>query len=57
MWELSQEYHPWNFTMESYSVQGSATGSLQVASEYMLVGFLRDANLCTIHMKHITILP
>ena len=31
--------------------------TLQEAAEIYLVGFLEDANLCTIHMKHITIMP
>ena len=56
MWDLSQEYHLTHATAEHYSWQGSATGALQEASEYMLVGVLEDANPCAIHTKHITIL-
>ena len=57
MQELSQEYHPQNLTMESYSWQGSAIEDLQEAYEYMLVGLLEDVNLCAIHSKCVTILP
>ena len=30
---------------------------LQQATEYYLTGILEDANLCTIHAKHVTIMP
>ena len=43
--------------MESYSWQGLAIRALQEVSQYMLVGLLEYANLCTIHMKHVMILP
>ena len=57
MWELSQDYHPRNVAMESHSWQGLVIRSLQGASEYILVGLLEDANLCTIHATHITMQP
>ena len=57
MWELSQDYHPINMAKEFYNWQGSATRALYEASEYMLVGLLKDGNLCTIHTKYITIQP
>ena len=57
IWELSQDYHPGNTAKESYSWQGSAIKALQEACDYMLVSLLEDGNLCTIHAKHITILP
>ena len=31
--------------------------TLQEAAEYYLVSLLEDANLCAIHMKHVTIMP
>ena len=31
--------------------------TLQEAAEYYLVSLLEDANLCTIHTKHVTIMP
>ena len=31
--------------------------ALQEAAEYYLTGLLEDANLCTIHMKHVMIMP
>ena len=31
--------------------------ALQEASEAFLVGILEDANLCVIHMKHVTNFP
>ena len=39
------------------SFQVPAILTLQKAAEVYLVGALEDANLCAIHMKHITIMP
>ena len=36
--------------------QVHAVLTLQEAAEYYLVGLLEDANLCTIHTRHITIM-
>ena len=44
-------------TTKPYSWKCLAIGALHEASEYMLVGLLEDTNLCTIHMKHVTVLP
>uniref|UniRef100_A0A8C8UE62 Core Histone H2A/H2B/H3 domain-containing protein n=1 Tax=Peromyscus maniculatus bairdii TaxID=230844 RepID=A0A8C8UE62_PERMB len=37
--------------------QSAAIGALQEASEAYLVGLFEDINLCTIHAKHVTIIP
>ncbi|XP_047410357.1 histone H3.3A-like [Sciurus carolinensis] len=37
--------------------QSTAIGDLQEASEAYLVGLFEDINLCTIHAKHVTIMP
>ena len=37
--------------------QGSTIICLQEAAEAYIVGFMEDANLCTIHAKRVTILP
>lgn len=37
--------------------QSSAVMALQEASEPYLVGLFEDTNLCTIHAKHVTIMP
>ena len=31
--------------------------TLQEAAEYYFTGLLEDANLCAIHVKHVTIMP
>ena len=38
-------------------IQVHAILTLQEAAEAYLVGLLEDTNLCSIHMKHITIMP
>jgi histone H3 len=37
--------------------QSTAVLALQEGSEAYLVGMFEDANLCTIHAKHVTIIP
>ena len=37
--------------------QGSTIVCLQEAAEAYLVGLMEDANLCTIHVKQVTIMP
>jgi histone H3 len=37
--------------------QSTAILALQEASEAYLVGLYEDTNLCTIHAKHVTIMP
>ncbi len=37
--------------------QAAALQALQEASECFLVGMFEDTNLCTIHAKHVTIMP
>ena len=39
------------------SFQGSAIICLQEAAEVYVVGLMEDANLCTIHVKWVTIMP
>ena len=38
-------------------IQGLVVKALQEAGEVFLVGLLEQANLCTIHAKHVTIMP
>jgi histone H3 len=37
--------------------QSTAVMALQEVSEAYLVGLYEDTNLCTIHAKHVTIMP
>ena len=37
--------------------QATAIGALQEAMEAYLVGLFEDTNLCTIHARHVTIMP
>ena len=37
-------------------IQGMAVKVLQEVVEVFLVGFLEQANMCTIHAKHVTIM-
>ena len=38
-------------------IQGMAVKVLQEAGEVFLVRLLEQANMCTIHTKHVTIMP
>ena len=42
---------------EGLNLQRSAVLVLQEASEAFLVGLMEQANLCTIHVKRVTIMP
>ena len=49
--EIVQEMRP-NLRFQSIMVK-----ALQEAGEAFLVGLLEQANLCTVHAKHVTIMP
>ena len=51
IWEIAQDIQ---FEIR---FQGSAMGTLQEAIEAYLMGLFEDTNLCTIHVKWVTILP
>ena len=38
-------------------IQATAVAALQLGAEAYIMGLLEDANLCTIHTKHVTITP
>ena len=42
---------------EDLRFQSTAIMALQEAEEAFLVGLLKQSNLCTIHMKHVTVMP
>ena len=42
---------------EGLKLQSSAVLALQEAGEALIVGFMEQANLCTIHAKWVTIMP
>ena len=50
--EIVQEVGKYDLCFQVYVVL-----ALQKVAEYYLTGLLEDANLCMIHMKHITIMP
>ena len=54
VWEIIQKYAP---TTDGYRVQARVMLALQEGAEAFLVSLLEDSNLCTIHAKHMTILP
>ena len=45
-----------NFFRKEYRWQADALLALQEAAEAHLIGLFEDANLCTIHGKHVTIM-
>ena len=49
--EIAQTYSPY------LRFQSGAVLALQEATEAYLVGLLEDSNLCTIHVKRVTIMP
>ena len=49
--EVAQQFVP------HLQFQANAIRVLQEASESYLVGLMEDTNLCTIHAKHVTIMP
>ena len=50
--ELAQDLGKINIRFQSGAIM-----ALQEASEAYLVGFLKDSNLCAIHVKRVTIMP
>ena len=50
--EIAQEVGKYDMSFQVYAVL-----TLQEAIEYYLIRLLDDANLCAIHLKHITIMP
>ena len=50
--EIAQVWGKHNLCFQVHAVQ-----LLQEAIEYYLTSLLEDANLCTIHAKHVTIMP
>ena len=50
--EIAQEVKKYDMCLQVHPVL-----TLQEAAEYYLVGLLEDAKLCTIHAKHVMIMP
>ena len=51
MREIAQTHNPY------LQFQSGAILALQESAEAYLVGLLEDSNLCTIHVKRVTIMP
>ena len=49
--EITQDFKP------DLHFQANAIMALEEASESYLVGLMEDTNLCSIHTKHVTIMP
>ena len=52
VWEIAQEAGKFDMCFQAHAIL-----TLQEAAEAYLVGLLENANLCVIHVKHITIMP
>ena len=42
---------------EGFQFQSAAIKALQEGSEAYLIGLLEDSQLCTFHVKHMTLMP